>query len=127
MEKRFKEWSKPVFDEDGWAYKNNLMVVDKRSFGWRCQHSYKLCLGKNVDVGCFSYMNAKFGITIEDDVQIGSHCSIYSENTENDTHGHVFIGKGSLIGSHSLILPNACISRFTKIRAYSIIRGEKEQ
>ena len=32
-------------------------------------------------------MNAKYGIEIGDNVQVGAHCAIYSENTENDTKG----------------------------------------
>jgi len=77
-------------------------------------------MGRNVDIGCFTYMNAKHGIVIEDDVQIGSHCSIYTDNTENKTHGPVLIGKGSLIGSFCLILPGSRIPPGTKLRAYSI-------
>jgi len=70
-------------------------------------------------------MNAKYDIKIGDNVQIGSHCSIYSDNTENNTHGPVIIGENSLIGSFCLILPGAIIPPNSKIKAYSIIKGEK--
>ena len=33
-------------------------------------------LNGETDIGAFSYINAKRGVTIEDEVQIGSHCSI---------------------------------------------------
>jgi len=121
---RFKNWQKPEFDADGWAYKDWIMMTDKRSYGWRCQHYQNLKLGDGVDIGFGTYLNAKFGIEIGEDVQIGSHCSIYSENTENETSGKVVIGKGALIGSFCLILPGAVIKPYSKIRAYSIVKGE---
>ena len=122
MSKRFKQWSKPEYDMEGWAYPNKVCAnMRDHPYGWRCQHFQGLKLGKNVDIGCFTYMNAKYGIIIEDDVQIGSHCSIYSHNTENNTHAPIMIGKGSLIGSHCLILPNSIIKPDSKIRAFSIV------
>ena len=122
---RFKNWKKPEFDADGFAYKPEWKYKQglvKHYYGWRCQHNENLKLGMNVDIGCFSYLNAKHGIEIGDNVQLGSHCSVYSENTENETQGKVIIGKGSLIGSHCLILPNAIIKPYSKIRAFSIVQ-----
>ena len=110
---RFKDWKKPVFDKDGWT-----------KYGWRCQHPENLKLGNRVDIGCFTYLNAQYGIEIGDNVQIGSHCSIYSVNTENNTKGRVVISDNALIGSHCLILPGAYIPGGAKIRAYSIVKGD---
>lgn len=128
MQERFKEWKSPLFDEDGYAYPNHW--VNKHTpkvhyinpYGWRCQYHENLKLGKNVDIGCFTYMNAKYGIEIGDNVQIGAHCAIYSDNTENQTHGSVNIGEGSLIGSYTLILPNVTIEPGSKIKARSILK-----
>jgi acetyltransferase-like isoleucine patch superfamily enzyme len=115
---RFKKWEPPIIDPDtGWAYENKVFG---QKYGWRCQHPAGLKLGENTDVGCFTYMNAKYGIEIGDNTQIGSHCSIYSDNTENNTHGKVIIGKDCLIGSFCLILPNSVIPDGTKLKAYSI-------
>jgi acetyltransferase-like isoleucine patch superfamily enzyme len=130
MKDRFKNWREPFFDSDGWAYERKIEYpiwggeceVQGDLYGWRCQNSDNLKLGSKVDVGCFTYMNAKYGIEIGDNVQIGSHCSIYSINTENETKGKVIIGKNSLIGSFSLILPGAIIPPNSKIKAYSIIK-----
>lgn len=116
---RFEEWEYPWFDECGFAYDSDLT---QRPYGWRCQYSEELKLGKNVDIGCFTYMNAKFGVEIGENTQIGSHCSIYSENTENGTYGKVVIGKDCMIGSFCLILPNTIIPDGSRIRAYSIIK-----
>ena len=120
---RFKNWNSPAFDEDGWAYPNEFFArLRFHCYGWRCLHHKNLKLGNGCDIGCFSFLNAKYGIEIGDDVQLGSHVSVYSENTENETQGKVVIGKGSLIGSHGLILPGAIIKPYSKIKAFSIVK-----
>lgn len=121
---RFKDWAYPFFNEDGLAYWRDNKGK-KRYYGWRCQNSDGLVIEDKVDVGAFTYMNAKYGIEIEDNVQIGSHCSIYSINTENNTKGKIIVGENSMIGSHSLILPNTTIPPNSKIPAYSIVVGNK--
>jgi len=121
MSERFSEWKKPYIDRQGWAYPDYHSSPYNLAYGWRCQHPDGLKLGDRVDIGCFTYMNAYCGIIICDDVQIGSHCSIYSHDTENNKKGSVVIGKGALIGSHSTILPGAKIPDKKKIPAYSLI------
>ena len=107
---RFENWKPPEFSEDGWT-----------KYGWRCQYPTGLVLGNNVDIGCFTYMNANYGIKIGEETQIGSHCSIYSNDTYNDFCGAVIIGKNVLIGSHSLVLPMTEIPDNARILAYSIV------
>lgn len=123
---RFKNWKMPEFNDSGYAFicEGDYPNITKRFFGWKCDHNENLKLGNKVDIGCFTYMNARYGIEIGADVQIGSHCSIYSVNTENNTKGKVIIGDKCLIGSHCLILPNAIIPNGSKIRAYSIVKSK---
>ena len=117
---RFKDWIPPKFDIYGWAYDEYW-----EKYGWRCQNSDNLSLGKNIDIGCFTYMNAKYGIEIGNNTQIGSSCSIYSIDTENGTSGEIVIGDGCLIGSHTIILPKVTIPPNSKIRARSLICNKK--
>jgi len=125
---RFRSWKKPVFDEDGWAYPDYFCKQHKiHQYGWRCQYPDELKLGKNVDIGCFTYINAKYGVEIGDNVQIGSHCSIYSEDTERGVKGRVVIEDDVLIGAHTVILPGAHIKKGSKIPIGSVIRGEHEK
>lgn len=129
---RFKNWKPPLFDKDNYAHENiesgpegkvhGILNYIGKLYGWRCDYYENLKLGDRVDIGAFTYLNAKFGIEIGDNCQIGSHCSIYSINTENNTQGKVIIGENSLIGSYTLILPGAVISPNSKIRARSIIK-----
>ena len=110
---RFPDWKRPKFDKDGYT-----------EYGWRCQHSDKLSLGKYSDIGCFSYLNAKHEIHIGKNVQIGSHCSIYTESTIDKKKGKVFIGDNALIGSHSTIMPGVTIGVGAVIGAHSFINKD---
>ena len=79
---RFKEWKLPEI-EDG--------VLTK--WNWMVQHKDKLKLGYKTDIGTFTYINAKYGVIIEDFVEIGSHCSIYSISTIDNKKGKVILKK----------------------------------
>lgn len=85
------------------------------------QHANKLKMGKMVDIGAFTYINAKYGVTIEDNVQIGSHCSIYSVSTIDNKHGPVILEKNCSIGTHSVVMPNVRIGRNSVIGAFSFV------
>ena len=108
---RFPNWQPPTFDNQ-----------DMTQWHWVCQHREKFHLGKNTDIGAFTYINAKFGVTIEEGAQIGSHCSIYSHNTIDETHGPIVIRAGARIGSHTTILPNTTIGANAKIGAGSVVK-----
>ena len=107
---RFSNWIYPQI-EDGIPTKYN----------WIVQHSQNLKLGYKTDIGAFSYINAKHGITIEDFVQIGSHCSIYSESTIDNKKGPVILGKNCRIGTHSVVMPGVTIGENTIVGAYSFV------
>lgn len=107
---RFKDWQPPKFDERGMT-----------EWNWMCQHHENLKLGECVDVGAFSYINAKYGVELQDYVQIGSHCSIYSVSTIDNKRGEVILKKGCRIGSHSVIIPGVTIGENSIIGAFSFV------
>lgn len=110
MQSRFKNWQYPEI-EDGKPTKYNWIVQNKEG----------LQLGFATDIGAFSYINAKYGVVIEDEVQIGSHCSIYSLSTIDDKKGKVVLKKNCKIGSHSTILPNVTVGENSIIGAHSLV------
>ncbi len=110
MEKRFKDWQYPEFDEKAMT-----------KWGWMCQYHENLKLGENTDIGAFTYINAKYGVEIEENVQIGSHCSIYSWSTIDDEQGKVAIRKNAKIGSHSVVMPGVTIGRNAVVGAFSFV------
>ncbi len=66
-------------------------------------------------------MNAKYGIEIGKNVQIGSHCSIYSISTIDNKTGKVIIEEGACIGTHSTIMPGIRIGKNALVGAYSLV------
>jgi len=113
MDNRFKEWQYPEFDEQGMT-----------KWHWLCQYHENLKLGEKTDIGAFTYINARYGVEIQEDVQIGSHCSIYSWSTIDDKKGKVTIKKGAKIGSHSLIMPGVTIGEKATIGAFSFVNKD---
>ncbi len=110
VEKRFKNWKKPEFDE------KNMTI-----WNWMCQHHENLKLGKYVDIGAFTYINAKYCVNIEKNVQIGSHCAIYSISTIDNKKGKVVIKENARIGTHSTIMPGVTIGKNSVIGAHSFV------
>ena len=105
-----KKWDKPVI-EHGKMTKYNYIV----------QYPENLILGKNFDIGEFTYINSNFKVEIQDNVQIGSHCSIYSHSTIDSKKGKVTLEKNCKIGTHSTILPNVVVGENSIIAAYSFV------
>jgi len=83
-----------------------------------------LNLGYKTDIGAFSYINAKYGVTIEEYVQIGSHCSIYSVSTIDEKNGPVRLKKGCRLGSHSVVMPGVTVGENAVIGAFSFVNKD---
>jgi acetyltransferase-like isoleucine patch superfamily enzyme len=110
MKERFNKWQYPEIEE-GKLTKYNWMVQNKDG----------LKLGYKTDIGAFTYINAKNGVVIEDFVQIGSHCSLYSESTIDNKAGQIKLKKNCKIGSHSLIMPGVTVGENAVIGAFSFV------
>jgi len=110
---RFGKWQYPEI-VDGIPTKYNWVVQNMDGFR----------LGNKTDIGAFTYINAQYGVTIEDDVQIGSHCSIYSVNTIDEKHGQVLLKKNCKIGSHSIVMPGVTIGENSVVGAFSFVNND---
>jgi len=112
-----KKWKAPKI-------KHNKLT----KWNWMVAYPKKLQLGKNTDIGAFTYIQAEYGVIIEDECEIGSHVSIYSHNTINEkipgnvlTKGKVHLKRGCCIGSHSIILPGVVVEEKQLIKAHSLL------
>lgn len=108
-----KDWEQPRIEE------NKLT-----KWNWLVQNKSELSLGKHTDIGAFTYINAEFGVTIEDKVQIGSHCSIYSVSTIDGKNGKVLLKENSKIGSHTVIMPGITIGQNSVVGAFSFVNKD---
>ena len=107
---RFKNWKYPE-------------IVDGKptKYNWVVQHKDKFKLGYKTDIGAFSYINAQHVVIIEDFVQIGSHCSIYSISTIDNKEGKINLKKNCKIGSHSVIMPGVTIGENSIVGVHSFV------
>jgi acetyltransferase-like isoleucine patch superfamily enzyme len=110
MNDRFKDWQPPQIKEG-----------KPTKYNWVVQHKDNLELGYKTDIGAFTYINAKNGVAIEDYVQIGSHCSIYSISTIDNKEGRVKLKKNCKIGSHSLVMPGVTVGENAVVGAMSFV------
>lgn len=111
--KRFKNWKKPKIEHGKLTQWN-----------WVVQHPKNLNLGKNTDIGAFCYINALNGVVIEQEVQIGAHCAIYSVSTIDDKGGRVVLKKSCRIGSHSTVMPGVTVGRNSIVGAHSYVNKD---
>jgi acetyltransferase-like isoleucine patch superfamily enzyme len=93
-------------------------------YNYIVQYPENLKTGKNFDIGEFTYINSEKGVKIEDYVQIGSHCSIYSHSTIDKKEGPIHLKKNCKIGTHSTIMPNVTIGTNSIVGAYSFVNKD---
>jgi acetyltransferase-like isoleucine patch superfamily enzyme len=110
---KFSDWQLPDIEEG---------VPTK--YHWVVQNVQNFHLGYKTDIGAFTYINAKYGVIVEDYVQIGSHCSIYSVSTIDDKNGQVVLRKNCKVGSHSVIMPGVTIGENAIIGACSFVNRD---
>lgn len=113
MEERFKNWEIPEIKEGKLT-----------KYNWLIQHKEKLELGKYTDIGAFTYINAKNGVVIEDGVQVGSHCSLYSLSTIDKKKGKIVLKRNCKIGSHSLVMPGVTVGENSIVGAFSFVNKD---
>jgi len=113
MKERFEKWQYPEIEEGKLT-----------KYSWMIQNKDGLKLGYKTDIGAFTYINAKNGVVVEDFVQIGSHCSLYSISTIDNKEGQITLKKNCKIGSHSVMMPGVTIGENTIIGAFSFVNRD---
>ena len=97
-------------------------------------------IGKNVHIAVYSSLIGKGTITLEDFANISSRVAIYSSNDDysgeymtnptvpeqytNVTHSPVYIGKHTIIGAGSVVLPGVTIEDGVSIGALSLVNKD---
>lgn len=109
-EDRFKEWQPPAIPEG-----------KPTEYGWIVRHVAGFKLGHRTDIGAFTYIQAQNGVTLEDEVQIGSHCAVYSVSTIDGKEGPVLLKRNCRIGSHCVVMPGVTVGENAVVGAFSFV------
>ncbi len=110
---RFQEWQPPEI-EHGKLTKYNWLVYHPQNFK----------LGSKTDIGAFTAIFAHYGVTLEDEVQIGAHSVLYSFSTIDEKSGPVTLKKNCRIGSHSTVMPGVTVGENTIVGAHSFVNAD---
>jgi len=110
---RFKNWKAP-----------EIIHNKPTLYNWVVQYPEGLKLGDGADIGAYTYINSRFNVTIEEDVQIGSHCSIYSISTIDGKKGEVHLKKNCRIGTHSTVMPGVTVGNNAIVGAHSFVNTD---
>ncbi len=113
MDARFDSWKYPQIEEG-----------KPTIYNWIVQHVSNFQLGYKTDIGAYTYINAKYGVIIEDMVQIGSHCAIYSISTIDNKEGKVVLKRNCRIGTHSVVMPGVTVGENSIIGAFSFVNND---
>lgn len=113
MTSRFKKWQPPKIKEGKLT-----------RYHWKVQCVKNFTLGKETDIGSFTYINAKNGVVIEDEAQIGAHCAIYSVSTIDGKKGKVVLKKNCKIGTHSTVMPCVTVGENSIVGAHSFVNKD---
>ena len=105
-----EEWDEPIFDQFGMT-----------QWFWRVTHRENFTLGKHVEIGSFTMIDATNSVNIEDNVRIGWNCSIMSNSTIDGKKGRIILKEGCNIGANSVIFPNVTIGKNAIIGANSLV------
>ena len=105
-----KTWTKPTYDENGMT-----------QWYWRVIGIENFKLGERVEIGSFTIIDAKEGVTIEDNVKIGWSCSIFSVSTIDNKNGKIILKKGCKIGANSVIMPGIIVGENATVGANSLV------
>ncbi len=110
---RFPDWTPPEIEHG-----------KPTRYQWMVHHPQHLDLGHRTDIGAFTYINALHGVTIEDEAQVGSHCSIYSVSTIDGRTGPVTLRRNCRIGSHSVVMPGVTVGENAVVGAMSFVNRD---
>ena len=110
---RFKQWKRP-----------KVVHGELNEYNWLVLYPEGLELADYVDIGSFTLLNARSGIVLEKDVQIGSHCAIYSESTIDGKKGRIILKENSSLGSHCTVMPGVTIGRNAIVGAHSFVNRD---
>ena len=105
-----EKWNEPIFDEFGMT-----------QWFWRVTHKENFRIGKQVEIGSFTAIDAKHDVSIGDNVKIGWNCTIMSNSTIDGKKGRIILEEGCKIGANSVTFPDVLIGKNSTVGANSLV------
>ena len=98
----------------------NAMVWTS-TYGWKVVRPANLIIGEHTDIGSYTVLLCQQGVEVQDDAQIGPHCSIISVSTIDGKQGKVTIKKNAKVGANSVVMPGVTIGENAVVGACSFV------
>lgn len=126
----------------GWRAANGTWLAHTRvSNSTRVECPEHLHLADHVYVGHFNLLDASGGLTLEEGVQVTTHCALLTHSSHQSLRlagrrywgaeqppGFVLaathIGAYTFIGPHSVVAPGSRVGQGVLVRAFSYVSGE---
>lgn len=126
----------------GWRTSDGRWLPHTRiSSSTHVDHPAGLVMADHVYVGHFNVLDASGGLTLEEGVQVTTHCALLTHSSHQALRlagrgyygnpqppGFVreatHIGAYSFIGPHSVVAPGSRIGRGVLVKAYSYVSGD---
>ena len=109
-EDRKMNWLEPEFDDRGMT-----------QWYWRVTHRDNFSLGRNVEIGSFTVIDAREGVEVQDHVKVGFGCIILSYSSIDGKGARVILRRGCKIGANSVIMPGVDVGEGAVIGANSLV------
>jgi len=100
----------PVYDEYGMT-----------QWKWIVRYRENFILGKNVEIGALTLIDAYKGVEIQDNVKIGWSSVIISYSSIDGKNGKVLLKKNSCIGANSVVMPGVTVGENAVVGANSLV------
>jgi maltose O-acetyltransferase len=108
---------------------SGMTLPESSSIHWRAEFyaPERIVVGEHVIIGDTAFLDGRSGLTIGDNVNVGSHVSIYTREhdvnspTFAETGGPVVIGDRAWVSSHSVVLPGITIGEGAVVAAGAIV------
>lgn len=126
----------------GWRTPEGAWLAHTRiSSSTHIEAPARLVLGDHVYVGHFNVLDASGGLTLDEGVQVTTHCVLATHSSHQALRlagraywgaaqppgyvsAPVHVGAYSFIGPHSVLAPGTRLGRGVLVRAHSYVRGE---
>ena len=126
----------------GWRGADGIWLAHTRiSSATHIECPQRLHIGDHVFIGHFNFIDASGGLTIDEGVQLTSHCALLTHSSHqalrlagrkywgaSEPAGYLrratAIGAYTFIGPHSVVAPGSHIGRGVLVRAFSYVDGE---